>query len=82
MENNCCEIHAAHLVAAIILGLANRARSVFGRPGKRPEAVFTAQVLPFEKNLGASEEVRPTWDAEISHAAGQGRRRNTAVGDV
>src|SRR5580692_8006015 len=75
------KIDTAHLVAAVVLGPANRVRAVLSRARKWPEAVLTTQVLPLEKTFGASEQVRPAGHAKVSHAAGQCGGRNIGIGN-
>ena len=76
------EIHAAHLDATVVLGLADRAGAIFRCPRERPDAGLAAQVLPPEKALGTLKEVGPSWDPEVPHAALQGLIRNEAIACV
>src|SRR5262245_29518386 len=74
-----CKVDAVHSVALVVLRRANGLGTVLRGARKRPETVTPAQILPAKEAFSASQQVRPAWNAEIPHAAGQGGRRSVAV---
>src|SRR5882762_9721121 len=63
------EVEAAETRAAVILGRADSERSFLGRFRIRPQSVAASQILPAIKCLHATDKVRATQLAKVTHAA-------------